>query len=310
MGLVRFHEGALLLAAATTLWLGASATLGARQASADQPDDERDPGLVDSDGDGLLDAEEDRNGNQRRDHGETDPYDRDTDGDGTDDGSETRQGTDPAHNGLIDFPEPMVFDMVRGLGAEQGEIELNTLVLVPTSPVAALWAPEIEAAVVDNFAIELEAGLRNIDLEVLKLALQGTLGMNEERGLGHGLQGLMEYLLDEEAFFATALYILGARLAPPLTLVALLGPALESHLRGKTYGGLVVNFTFFWAPHPRVVVGSEQNFEWFPNAYLIRWMPQVHWQACSRFQIQAGFGVLHVDGHTSGEAAARLIVEF
>ncbi|MBW2405598.1 MAG: hypothetical protein JRF42_17865 [Deltaproteobacteria bacterium] len=66
-----------------------------------------------------------------------DPGDRDalvdTDGDGTDDETERRIGTDPTHNGLIDFPEPMVFDMVRGLGAEQGEVELNTLVLVPTS---------------------------------------------------------------------------------------------------------------------------------------------------------------------------------
>ncbi|MFW2389791.1 MAG: hypothetical protein ACN4G0_15740 [Polyangiales bacterium] len=284
--------------------------MAGHSASADEPDEAPNPTLLDSDGDGLTDAEEDLNGNRRRDHGETDPYITDTDGDGVDDGEERRRGTDPAHNGLLDFPEPMVFDMVRGLGAEQGEIEVNTLIQVPTSPVEALWAPEIEAAVIDNFAIELEFGFRNLDLEALKLALQGTLGMNEKRGLGHGVQGLVEYLLDEDVIFATALYILGARLAPPVTLVAILGPALESHLYEKTYGGFVLNFTVFWAPHPRVVVGSEQNFEWFPKAYLIRWMPQVHWQACSRFQLQAGFGVLHVDRHTSGEASARLILEF
>lgn len=265
---------------------------------------------VDSDGDGIPDAEEDRNHNQRLDHGETDPHSRDTDGDGVDDGTELRTGTDPAHNGLIDFPEPMVFDMVRGLGAEQGEVEVNALVLVPTSPFAANWAPEIEAAVVDGFAIELEAGLRNIDLKSLKLALQGTVAMRDDGSIGHGLQGLVEYFLDEEVFIYTPLYILGVRLAPPLTLVSLVGPAFESRIGGKTHAGILVNFTLFWAPHPRVVVGTEQNFKWLPSEYLIRWMPQVHWQACARFQIQAGFGVLHIDRRTAGEAAARLIVEF
>ncbi len=271
----------------------------------------QEPTPLDSDGDGLLDSEEDANGNGRRDHGESDPFVPDTDGDGTNDGREREIGTDPAHNGLLDFPEPMVFDMVRGLGAEQGEIEANVLVLVPTSPAEAIWAPELEAAVVDNFALELEAGFVNADFELIKLALQGTLGMNDERGLGHGIQGLFEYLPDPKAFLATALYILGARLGERFSLVSLIGPAVETHVDGSgTDPGVFVNFTLFWAPHPRVVVGSEQNFEWFPNAYLVRVMPQVHWQIHARFQWQAGFGFRHFDGNNAGEASTRLIVEF
>lgn len=58
------------------------------------------------------------------------------------------------------------------------------------------------------------------------------------------------------------------------------------------------------------VVANEQNSEWFSNFYLIRWMPQVHWQACFRFQLQAGFGLRHLEGHNSGEGALRAIVEF
>ena len=42
----------------------------------------------------------------------------------------------------------------------------------------------------------------------------------------------------------------------------------------------------------------------------IRWMPQVHWQVHARFQIQAGFGLRHLNGETSPEAATRLIAEF
>ena len=53
------------------------------------------------------------------------PNSRDTDGDGADDGKERRTGTDPVCNGLIQFPEPMVFDMVRGLGAKKGEVDMS-----------------------------------------------------------------------------------------------------------------------------------------------------------------------------------------
>jgi hypothetical protein len=266
---------------------------------------------LDSDGDGLLDSEEDLDGDGKRDHGETDPFVADTDGDGTSDGREREIGTDPAHNGLIDFPEPMVFDMVRGLGAEQGEVEVNALVLVPTSPAEAIWAPEIEAAVIDNFALELEAGFVNADFELIKFALQGTVAMNEALGLGHGIQGLFEYLPDEKVFLATALYILGARLSERVTLVSLIGPAVETHVDGTgTDAGVFVNATLFGAPHPRVVIGSEQNFEWFPNFYLFRVMPQVHWQIHARFQWQAGFGYRNFNGSHSGEASTRLIVEF
>jgi len=49
----------------------------------------------DSDYDGLMDSEEDTNGNGIVDDGETDPADPDTDGDGVDDLAETLAGTDP-----------------------------------------------------------------------------------------------------------------------------------------------------------------------------------------------------------------------
>ncbi|RMD85128.1 MAG: hypothetical protein D6815_02570, partial [Candidatus Dadabacteria bacterium] len=50
---------------------------------------------VDSDGDGLTDAQEDKNLNQVVDPGETDPSAADTDGDGIEDGAEINAGTDP-----------------------------------------------------------------------------------------------------------------------------------------------------------------------------------------------------------------------
>jgi len=49
----------------------------------------------DTDGDGLLDTEEDINGNGILDAGETNPFDADTDGGGEADGAEVRSGRDP-----------------------------------------------------------------------------------------------------------------------------------------------------------------------------------------------------------------------
>ncbi len=54
------------------------------------------------------------------------------------------------------IPEPMVFDLVRGLGARRGELEFNVLNLVPfrRGGPSYEWAPEVEYAVFDGFAVE------------------------------------------------------------------------------------------------------------------------------------------------------------
>ncbi|QED25753.1 hypothetical protein FRD01_00440 [Microvenator marinus] len=54
-----------------------------------------DPARPDTDGDGLLDGQEDVNRNCRFDAGETDPRSADTDGDGLEDGDEVARGLDP-----------------------------------------------------------------------------------------------------------------------------------------------------------------------------------------------------------------------
>ena len=59
-----------------------------------------DPNNADTDDDGLLDGQEDRNGNGIVDAGETDPNDADTDGDGISDGDEDRNA-----NGIADGTE-------------------------------------------------------------------------------------------------------------------------------------------------------------------------------------------------------------
>ncbi len=233
----------------------------------------------------------------------------DTDGDGTSDERELELGTDPAHNGQLDFPEPMLFDMVRGLGATQGELEVNTLVQLPSDPFEVIWAPEIEVAIIDGFAIELEVGFVDADFVGIKLGLQSTLAMAEDASVAHGLLALAEHLPDDEVIEASLSYILGLRLAPNWSVVSIMGPALESHLGVETIGGGLLNATLFWAPRPRWVFGSEQNLALFPNEHLFRWMPQAHYQIDRRFQLQIGAGYLLINRRSSFEAALRIIVE-
>jgi len=75
----------------------------------------------DVDGDGLLDAQEDINGNGIVDEGETDSYNADSDGGGESDGSEVRAGRDPLYQ-LDDF----TFDQDNDGLTNGEEMELGT----------------------------------------------------------------------------------------------------------------------------------------------------------------------------------------
>ena len=67
--------------------------------------------VMDSDGDGLLDTEEDVNGDGVVDSNETDPNNPDTDGDGLNDGLEVGVGDDTDSSTTTDLnPIPMVTD--------------------------------------------------------------------------------------------------------------------------------------------------------------------------------------------------------
>lgn len=275
-----------------------------------QPPDAR--ACRDTDRDGLCDAAEDLDGDGRLDFGETDPRAADTDGDGTSDLVERQRGTDPARNGYLEFPEPMVFDKVRGLGAAQGEFEANVLVqaaLEAGAPV--LWAPEIEWAFAWGHAVELELGLADADLEILKGALQGTFFVAEDGGHAQGWQVLTEYLVDDRVLEPVVLHVMGIRLARAWSLVSLVGARLAVQLSeaAPVRAYLVANASLFAAVHPRVTVGLEGNLEASNTLALARAIPQLHWQIDHRFRLQAGVGFLWADDRPAAEAAARLIFE-
>jgi len=58
--------------------------------------------------------------------------------------------------------EPLMFDLVRGLGDAKGESEANTLAEFPIISESDIeWAPEYEYVLFKNFAIEFEFPFSN-----------------------------------------------------------------------------------------------------------------------------------------------------
>jgi Ca-activated chloride channel family protein len=88
-------------------------------------ENETDPHDADSDDDGLLDGQEDRNANGKVDDGETDPNNPDSDGDGKSDGQEALEQQDPEQQQEQQGePQP---DELEGLSEEEAERYLQSL---------------------------------------------------------------------------------------------------------------------------------------------------------------------------------------
>lgn len=267
---------------------------------------------ADTDADGLSDALERRTG--------TDPRDRDTDEDGVPDGVEdaNRDGvvdageTDPRVHGLFPgtfpyIPEPLVFDLVRGLGAVKGELEVNSLFFVPLRPYRGVaWAPELEYAFADGYAVELEVPMHDFEVEALKLALQGTIP-EARRSFIHGWQTIVEYLVTGDVE-VTGLYLAGVRPRRRLSLFTMVGSRVAASRRDLR-PELLVNPSIFFDAAETVTLGLENNVWLGLDGAGGLIIPQVHWQVARHFRIQLGGGVL-VDGNgVAPVLSTRLIIE-
>lgn len=268
----------------------------------------------DSDGDGITDAVERATG--------TGPFRADTDRDGVPDGEEDTNldghvdpgESDPRVPGLFPgaaphLPEPMSFDLVRGLGARAGELETNVLVTMRPRRgglAETTWAPEVEWAFADNLAIELELPMVDREVHALKAAFQWTAPTPNAR-FAHGVQVIGEYLLDEEATEVTGLYLFGGRMGSfaMFAMVGVRGVAAQGgHLE------VVANPSLFVDVHEAVTLGIEGN-----AAFGVRGdrsgaaLAQIHWQIARRFRVQVGGGVEIEAGKVGAAVVTRWILE-
>jgi hypothetical protein len=217
------------------------------------------------------------------------------------------------------IPEPMVFDLMRGLGARRGELEFNVLNLVPQrrgSLSTYQWAPEVEYAPFDGFAVEFELPIYRTRIEDLKFGAQYTIGTAFDDAFIHGLQGLMQYNLDRRRWTPVALYLAGLRFNKTWSAFGMFGFGVGplvfpfEDLPPQTGTELIVNLSLFADITDDFVLGVETNTSQSlrgPSEFLV--MPQMHWTASENIKVQFGYGMRDNGAKQFGELGFRVIFE-
>jgi hypothetical protein len=209
------------------------------------------------------------------------------------------------------IPEPLVFDLIRPLGAKKGEFEVNSLFrFQPNSPQRALlWAPEVEYAFLDGYGVEFELPMENQQIDTYKFALQGTLPGPMPRQFIHGWQAIGEIGHRSPFRQADFLYLAGARFHRKWSGFTMTGLRAESgHRRANAFLG---NYSIFHHRSKHLTLGLESNIKGRAASERgVLLMPQVHLRG-NRVNIQFGAGWNHAPGRRSGpQLALRVSREF
>lgn len=202
--------------------------------------------------------------------------------------------------------EPLLFDLVRGLGAKAGESEVNTLVQIKGNDVD--WAPEAEWVPFDGHAIEFELPSQNTRLNYLKFAYQGTLGTFLNGQGVHGVQTILKRPLREHKADLTALYLAGVRFSPTWSTMLMGGAQWDT---GLGLPAMLANASVFADITRQFLLGLEINSRREPNGNLeMVVLPQARWDLEERYHLQFGMGAALDEGLLRPTSALRVSVDF
>lgn len=151
------------------------------------------------------------------------------------------------------IPEPIVFDLIRPLGVERGELEANSPVRSrPHRPLQG--APEIEYAFAKGYGLELELPLENRHIDTYKAALQGTLPGPWKKKFIHGWQGAGEVTRNRQHWHTDAFYLAGVRFHSKWSTFSMTGWRAER-------GPLCRNDTLLRSQCRKTTPGRETNYQ-------------------------------------------------
>ncbi len=229
-------------------------------------------------------------------------------------------GQDKAIQEIVSVPEPLMFDLVRGLGARQGELEINALAEIPLNNRADRgvdWAPEIEYALFNNFAVELELPMNNLDIEAYKMAIQWTMGSSKNNKFIHGIQVLGESYVHDAIFELNFLYVPAYRFNEIWSVIGLFGVMFESGSDAPDKNNtIILNASVFADLNKHTTVGVELNNtnsmiqQIDDNEMELLILPQVHYEFDSGFSFQFGIGPRFSQGKTDASSVLRVIQAF
>jgi hypothetical protein len=228
------------------------------------------------------------------------------------------------------IPEPMVFDLVRPLGAKKGELEINVLGLMPLNrrvglnripnPIGLVpgsrhdpeWAPEIEYAIADGVAVEFELPFEGMDLAAYKAAVQVTFGTAFDDQFIHGAQSILLFDRHTSHFSPVLLYIAGLRFDEQWSMLAMVG--MRTEINGPDVAERterLINMSLFYDATSQLTFGLETDYaSSLSGAATLLVMPQVHWEITDHWMIQGGVGVNFTKDYSLPEAAVRVIRSF
>lgn len=207
------------------------------------------------------------------------------------------------------IPEPMVFDLVRPLGAEPGELEVNSLFrMTPGQQPRLAWAPEVEYTLARGYGVEVELPMEDGRLESLKLAVQGTLPGPAPRAFIHGWQGIWEREARRDGQLQLdLLYLAGARWHPRWSVFTMNG--IRQQRDGRASHSWLGNYSLFFHASHKTTVGLETNLSGPSSARRLMLMPQLHVRT-SRYNVQMGAGLLREGGRARLHLSWRISREF
>ena len=208
------------------------------------------------------------------------------------------------------IPEPMVFDLVRPLGAERGEVEINSLFrFMPAhSPRRLLWAPEIEYAFLEGYGIEFEVPLENTRIDSWKGAIQGTIPGPWKKKFIQGWQALGEVSREGDHSRIDLMYLAGARWHRNWSAFSMTGIEREGGARAAY--AFLGNYSVFFHLRDAVSYGLESNIKGRGNSGRgLLLMPQAQFRK-SRLNLQIGAGWRWFKGENGLLIGWRLSREF
>lgn len=229
-------------------------------------------------------------------------------------------GQDSTMQQTVNVPEPLMFDLVRGLGARQGELEINALAEIPLNKGTdrgVEWAPEIEYALFNNFAVELELPMNNLEIEAYKMAIQWTMGSSKDNKFIHGIQVLGESYVHDAIFELNFLYVPAYRFNDIWSTIGLFGVMFESGADAADKNNtIILNASVFADLTKHTTVGVEFNNtnsmiqQIDDNEMELLVLPQVHYEFDSGFSFQFGIGPRFSQGKTDASFVLRVIQAF
>jgi hypothetical protein len=217
------------------------------------------------------------------------------------------------------IPEPMVFDLVRPLGAARSELEFNTLVVSPLSRknYAVNYAPEVEWAFTDGHSIEFELPMQNGIVKAYKIALQGTISYNKEATFIQGWQWISEFATKSNRVENTLLYLSGFKLKNGFTIFSMLGgryntqTKVNPEIASRSRWDYITNLSVSKVLRNSSILSVETNYAWHTGeGHDLRIIPQVHHRLSHSVNLQAGVGYEWYMGENKPIASCRLIKEF